>query len=136
MSDAPSVYPFRFDPRYRAVARVFGITDRTAAVRLDDGGLSVRFGPWRVRTPIGNIADVSAAGPYRVWRTIGPARLGVTDRSLSFATNPERGALLTFVEPIRGIDPRGWIRHPSLTLTVADVDALVADLSQQLSAQS
>ena len=61
-----------------------------------------------------------------MWRTIGPARLGVSDRSLTFATNADQGVELRFAEPVRGIDAAGWIRHRALTITPADVDGFVA----------
>ena len=58
-----------------------------------------------------------------------PDRRGyaITDRGLTFATNGERGVLIRFETPVRGLDPLGILRHPELTVTVADVDGL-ADL--------
>ncbi len=82
----------------------------------------MRFGPWRVRTTIANISDVSVTGPYAFLKTAGPARLAVTDRGLTFATNADRGVLLSFRAAIPGIEPTGLLRHPELTLTVADID--------------
>lgn len=41
----------------------------------------------------------------------------MTDRGLTFATNGERGLVLSFARPVTGIDPLGLIRHPELTLT-------------------
>jgi hypothetical protein len=80
-----------------------------------------------VRTPLTNIADASITGPYALWKTAGPARLAITDRGLTFATNGDRGTLILFETPVRGLDPLGIVRHPELTVTVADVDGL-ADL--------
>jgi hypothetical protein len=68
---------------------------------------------------------VDVTGPYAFWKTAGPARLAITDRGLTFATNGERGALILFGTPVRGLDPLGILRHPELTVTVADVDGLV-----------
>ena len=78
-------------------------------------------------TPLTNIAGVDVTGPYAIWKTAGPARLAITDRGLTFATNGERGVLILFETPVPGLDPLGLIRHPELTVTVADVDGL-ADL--------
>ena len=121
-------FVFRFDPAYRRLARLFGVTPERAWVDLDDEDFEARFGRWRVRTPLANVASVDVTGPYSFLKTAGPARLGVTDRGLTFATNGERGARLTFHERVRGIDRSGRIRHPELTVTVLDVDGLVAAL--------
>jgi hypothetical protein len=37
--------------------------------------------------------------------------------------------LIRFDSPVRGIDPAGLIRHPELTVTVADIEGLVAALA-------
>lgn len=122
-------FPFLFAERYRRPARVFGVTPERTWVEVSTDQLAVRFGPWRVRTPLTNVARAEATGPYAFWKTAGPARLGVTDRSLTFATNGDRGVCLTFREPVQGIEPFGLIRHPNLTLTVLDIDGLVAALA-------
>jgi hypothetical protein len=38
--------------------------------------------------------------------------------------------LITFVTPVRGIEPFGVLRHPELTVTVHDVDGLAELLSR------
>ena len=63
-------------------------------------------------------------GPYAFWKAAGPARLAITDRGLTFATNGERGVLISFRTPVRGLDPLGVVHHPELTVTVADVYGL------------
>ena len=121
-------FEFEFAPAYRRLAWPLGVTPETAWVEVrDDEVLEARFGLWRVRTPLTNIADASITGPYALWKTAGPARLAITDRGLTFATNGDRGTLILFETPVRGLDPLGIVRHPELTVTVADVDGL-ADL--------
>lgn len=127
MSD-PKRFEFAFAPAYRRPARAFGITPATTWVAIDDTHLTARFGPWRVTTPLTNITHVAVTGPFAFLKTAGPARLAVTDRGLTFATNGDRAVLLTFSTPIRGLEPTGLLRHPELTLTVADVDGLAAIL--------
>ena len=117
-------FPFRFDTAHRLPAALFGVNDRTAAVTVGDHGLDVRFGPWRVVTELTNVTGVTVTGPYGLLRTAGPARLSVADRGLTFATNGERGLCIRFRDPVSGIEPTGHLRHPGLTVTVADVDAL------------
>jgi hypothetical protein len=117
-------FDFAFAPAYRRAARLFGITPATSWVEVGDEGLVARFGPWRVSTPLANITDVAVTGPYALWKTAGPARLAITDRGLTFATNGDRGVLISFRTPVRGLDPLGAFRHPELTVTVAEVDRL------------
>jgi hypothetical protein len=127
----PERFDFAFVPRYRRLARAFGITPATAWVELDDQTFRARFGPWRVSTPLANITSVELTGPYAFWKTAGPARLAITDRGLTFATNGDRGVLIRFATPIRGLDPLGALRHPELTVTVADVDRFAATLRER-----
>ena len=120
-------FSFCFAPAYRLPARAFGIGPSSAFVDVGDGELDAHFGPWRVTTPRANITNVAVTGPYAFLKTAGPARLAITDRGLTFATNGDRGVLISFRTPVRGLDPLGVIRHPELTVTVAEVDRL-ADL--------
>jgi hypothetical protein len=117
-------FGFAFAPAYRLISRAFGIGATTAWVDVGDRTLDARFGPWRVSTPLANISDVAVTGPYAFWKTAGPARLAITDRGLTFATNGDRGVLISFRTPVRGLDPLGVLHHPELTVTVADVDGL------------
>lgn len=127
MSTTAEEFRFRFDPRYRQAARLFGITDRRSVIRVTDQFFTAWFGPWTVRTPLVNVRSVSITGPYRFIKTAGPAHLSLTDHGLTFATNGERGVCLEFVEPISGLDPFGLLHHPNLTVTV-DRHRELADL--------
>ena len=126
----PTRFPFRFDPTYRRLARLFGVTPERAWVDLREEELDARYGPWRLRTPMSNIARVEVTGPYAFLKTAGPARLGISDRSLTFASNGDRGVCITFHSPVPGIDPFGRVRHSELTVTVVDVDGLVEALDR------
>lgn len=129
--NAPAEFAFAFAPEYRRPAGVFGVREHNARVTVGDGELDARFGRWRVRTPLSNVVRAEVTGPYAFWKTAGPARLGVTDRGLTFATNGERGVLITFREKVQGMEPLGLLRHPELTVTVADVDGLVRALEER-----
>lgn len=117
-------FDFRFTTPYRLAGLPFGVTPSSCEIRVGAGRLVVRFGPWHTETALDNVVDVSVTGPYRFLKTAGPAHLSLADRGLTFATNGDRGACLTMGKPIRGIDPFGLLRHPSLTVTVADCDGL------------
>jgi hypothetical protein len=53
-------FRFNFDARYRAAARLFGITDRRAVVRVFDRDFTARFGPWTAYMPLANISAAEA----------------------------------------------------------------------------
>jgi hypothetical protein len=126
---ATQTFPFRFSIRYRLAGLPFGITPATAAVHVRDAELAVRFGPWRVRTPLANVASTAVTGPYSFLKTGGPAHLSFADRGLTMATNGARGLCIVFHEPVPGIEPTGSLRHPALTVTVADCPGLAAVLA-------
>ena len=127
----PTRFPFRFDPTYRRLARLFGVTPERAWVDVGEEQLEARYGPWCVRTLVSNVASVQVTGPYAFLKTAGPARLAVTDRGLTFASNGDRGVCLLFRSPVGGIDRRGLIRHPELTVTVLDVNGLIEALARR-----
>jgi hypothetical protein len=121
-------FDFRFAPAYRRAARPFGITPERAWVQIDDEYLVANYGPWRLRTTLANISRAAITGPYRFYRTAGPARLGITDGGLTFASNGDEGVLISFRTRVPAIDPLRLIRHPELTVTVADVHGLLSAL--------
>jgi hypothetical protein len=123
-------FRFSFTPAYRPAGLCFGILPDTTEAIITPDSVSVRFGPWRARTSLDNIQAVAITGPYAFLKTAGPAHLGWTDRGLTFATNGERGVRLSFGSSIKGIEPTGLLRHPELTLTIADVDGFAGRLRE------
>ena len=117
-------FPFRFESRlWRLGVLPFGVTPGHAHVDLDDAGIHARFGPWRMDVPLENVARWAIQGPYRWWRVLGVRQtLGVWD--VSFGSSARDGVYLEFVRP------QQWIagRHPALTITVAEPEALAAAL--------
>lgn len=120
-------FEFAFTPIFRRLGRCFGVSPRTAWAEVSDDSLDVHFGPWRIRSSLLNISTVEPTGPYAFSKTAGPARLSL-DRGLALATNSDHGLLVTFHEAVRGIEPFGLVRHPDLTITVADPEALAEEL--------
>jgi hypothetical protein len=116
-------FDFSFDPRYQRLLGLLGVTPRTSRIHIADGWLSVRFGRWQVRTPLANVADVEPGGPYQAYRAIG-ARLSLADRGLTFGSTTRRGLCISFHRPVRGFEPFGVLRHPSLTVTPVDPHGL------------
>ncbi len=119
-------FGFRFAPAYRWASLPFGIRPDRAWVEVGADALRVRFGPWRLRTSLANVAAVEITGPYAFLKTAGPAHLGITDRGLTFASNGDQGLLISFHRPVPGIEPSGRLRHPEITVTVADVEGLAS----------
>lgn len=124
------LFPFRFATIYRLPALLFGITRKTADVCVDDAMLRIRFGPWRVRTPLTNVVATTRTGPYPLLKTMGPAHLSFADRGMTCATNNEQGLCIRFAKPVRGLDPLGLLRHPAVTVTVADCESLAQTLGR------
>lgn len=123
-------FAFAFEGRYRLPALLFGITPSTALVTVTDDELLVRFGPWRLRTPLVNVAGTQLSGDYAFHRTAGPAHLSFADRGITFATNSRRGLCVSFDDPVAAMEPTGTLRHPGATLTVADPEELAAALDR------
>ncbi len=123
------VHRFSFTPAFRAAALPFGVVPGNCRVELIGPHLSVHFGPWTVSTPLTNVKHATVTGPYAWAKVIGPAHLSMVDRGLTFASNPHVGVCIGFVEPVTGIEPWGLLRHPGLTVTVADPDRLVEDIT-------
>lgn len=121
-------FAFEFAHSYRPLGRLFGITPESAWVEVGEDELRARFGPWGMTVPFSNISAIEPTGPYRYFKTAGGARLGVTDAGLTFATNGQRGLLISFHRRLRSTGPYKRLRHPELTVTVADVDGLAARL--------
>ena len=117
-------FPFAFAPAYRVAALPFGITPWTTSVRVEAGELRVRFGPWSLRTPLSNITSTQLTGDFAFLKTAGPAHLSFSDRGVTFATNGERAVCVQLRTPVPGIDPTKRIKHPGVTMTVADPEGL------------
>ncbi|MEU9510508.1 hypothetical protein AB0D32_29990 [Micromonospora sp. NPDC048170] len=121
-------FAFRFDPAFRPALALLGVRPATAWVGVDGDELAVRFGPWRLRTARRNVVGVTPGGPYRWWRAIG-ARLSLVDGGVTFASSTAAGLCLRFARPVPALLPGGWLRHPGVTVTVADPDALAGALA-------
>lgn len=120
-------FAFDFSSPLAAPLRLFGIGPTSAYVEVDDHYLDARFGPFRVRTPLGNIRGVQVGGPYSPVFATG-LRVSLRDRGLTFGTTPARGVCLTFRRPVTSPIPGFLLGHPGLTLTVEDPDGLAEAL--------
>lgn len=131
LSLASESFTFRFSRSYRLAGLAFGVTARTTGLVVTPYRLHVRFGLWRLDTPLTNIASAGVAGPYGFVKTAGPAHLSFSDHGVTFATNGERGTCIEFHEPVRVLNPFGPPLHPNLTVTVNEPEQLAALLSPE-----
>ena len=122
-------FPFRFARSYRPVALAFGVTPATAYVEVADDHLRVRYGLWRLSTPLANVRSTERTGGFAWFKTVGPPHLSFADRGVSFTTNGDDALCVRFHEPVTVLDPTGRLRHPGATLSVADPAALDRALS-------
>ncbi|KQX75080.1 hypothetical protein [Aeromicrobium sp. Root472D3] len=128
----PHRFDFAWDERYRRAARLVGVTPAKAWIEVDDTSLTVRFGWWRLTSPIDNVVDAEVTGPYGFAKTAGPPHLSLADRGITFATNGRAGLCVSFREPVPGIDPTKIIRHPGATITAADPEGLARALGRPI----
>ena len=121
-------FGFAFEPRMAPFAAAVGVTPFTAHVEVTKGELRIRFGPWSLRTPVANVEAATVTGPYAFPQVVGPPRLSLADRGVTFATTTRRGVCLRFREPVAAALPFGLLRHPALTVTVDRPEELAAAL--------
>lgn len=115
----PTTFPFALDGP-RPVLRLCGVTGpEDAVVEIDDRLLSVRFGFWSLRTPTANLVDAEISGPYSAPKVLG-VHLSFADRGVTFGSTTRQGVCIRFRRPVPAIEPLGLIRHPGVTVTVAD----------------
>jgi len=125
----PTQFDFAFDPAYRWFLALAGVTPSTAHVTLtDDDRLVARFGPWKCETPLANVTGMCITGPYRAHRAIG-ARGSFVDRGVTFGSSTAGGVCLLLRDPVPGLEPTGRMRHPGITVTVADRQGFAAAIT-------
>jgi hypothetical protein len=126
-------FPFDFSSPLSLPLRVFGIGRETAVVTVDDDVVEARFGAWKLRTPLDNIASVAVTGALNPLTALG-LRLSVRDWGVTFGTSLRHGVCLTFHEPVASVVPGLPVRHRGLTVTVEDPDALAQHLVERAGA--
>jgi hypothetical protein len=123
-------FEFEFDPRFRPMLAAIGVTPGTAHVALTPERLIARFGPWTCETELGNVREVCRTGPYRWFKAIGP-RGSFVDRGLTFGTTTNAGVCVLFRDAVPGLVPVASLRHPAITLTLAEPERFVASLRRR-----
>jgi hypothetical protein len=118
-------FPICVGPRSRLFLRLlFGVRPDNAFVDLD-GELDARFGNFRVRTPVANIASWRIEGPW-LWITAIGVRTG-RHRDVTFGGSPRGGVRIDFQERV----PFLFFHIPALYVTVEDLAGLAAALVER-----
>ena len=121
-------FDFTVDPALRRWSRLFGVRPERCTITLSATEVTVTFGKWTLSTVPANVVAVEVDGPYRWWKIAGPPRLSLADLGITFATNAEAGVCIELRDPVGGLDPLHVIRHPNVTVTVADPAHFAAEL--------
>ena len=103
--------------------RFLGVRPGAARVDVHDEHLEIVFGPWRLLTSLGNVEDATVTGPYNPLKVYG-VRVSLADLGVTFGTTTAAGLCISFREPVAAAVPGGLVRHPSVTVTVAEPDRL------------
>jgi len=118
-------YTIRVGRRSRLLLRIFfGVRASNAYVELGDHELDARFGWFRLRTSMGNLASWRIEGPW-LWITAIGVRTSLRHRDVTFGGSPHGGVRIDFKERV----PFLFYRTPALYATVEDLAALAAALS-------
>jgi hypothetical protein len=104
---------------------LFGVRPGNAYVDLD-GELDARFGFYRVRTPISNIASWRIEGPW-LWITAIGVRTSLRHRDVTFGGSHRGGVRVNFKEPVRFL----FFGTPALYVTVEDLEGFAAALAER-----
>ena len=76
--------------------------------------------------PLAEVTGVEATGDFWLPKVAGPPHLSLADRGITFATNRQRGTCIQLRHPQPG--PYPVLKHPAVTVTVEDPEALEAIL--------
>ena len=130
MGTGIDTFEFSFSPRFSGLLRLGGITSETTLVTVTDDEYRVRFGGWKLSTPIDNCTGTCLTEGYRWYKAIG-ARGSFKDKGVTFGTSTERGVCVLFAEAVASLVPGNLMKHPGCTVTVADCEGLIAALERR-----
>lgn len=124
MGEATQHFGYAIDRRYLPVLLPFLLRPSRDGVTLTaDAQFVATFGLVKLSTPRANITGGHITRNYRWWTACG-VRMSFADDGLTFGTNRNGGVCLHFSEKVRST-LRGS-GHSALTVTVADLEGLVA----------
>jgi hypothetical protein len=122
---SPIRFPIRVGRRSWPVLTFFGVRPDNAWVDLD-GDLDVRFGWYRFRTPMANVASWRIEGPWK-WVTAIGVRRSIRHADVTFGGSPHGGVRIDFRAPVRW----GILRVPAIYVPADDLVGLAAELERR-----
>lgn len=122
---APTRFPIRVGRRSWPVLMFFGVRPDNAWVDLD-GDLDVRFGWYRFRTPVANLASWQIEGPF-LWITAIGVRMSIRHGDVTFGGSPHGGVRIDFRERVRW----GPFRVPAIYVPADDLEGFAAELGRR-----
>ena len=122
-------FPYRFDPAFALLCRPLGVREDVDGVTLGNEAFVATFGRKRLETPLANLTGAHATYDYHWWKALG-LRLSFADDGLTFGTATHGGVCVHFAEPVHRVI--GFRDHSALTVTVDDLEGLVAAIDERI----
>ena len=116
-------FPIRIGRRSRPLLRLFGVRGHNAYVDVGQD-VDVRFGFFRVTTPLTNISGWRIEGPW-AWITAIGVRNGIRHGDVAFDGTHTGGVRMDLREPVRF----GPLRRTAMYVTVEDLEGFAAALA-------
>ena len=129
MADETRFFPYRFDPRFRAIWRPLGARPGVDGVTVDGDSFRATYGGQRLETPLSNIEGAHITTDYQWWKAVG-MRLSFVDDGLTFGTATHGGVCVHFAERVPKVI--GVKDHSAVTVTVDDLEGLLAAIEDAL----
>jgi hypothetical protein len=121
----PARFPIRIGRRSRWLLRLFTATPETAYAEVGDE-LLIRFGRFRFRTPLSNVARYRIEGPFTWIKAIG-VRMSIRGHDISFCGSAHGAVRMDLKSPVKW----GSIRVPAVWAGADDLDGLAAELARR-----
>jgi hypothetical protein len=121
----PVRFPIRIGRRSRALVGLFGATPATAYAEIGDE-LEIRFGRFRVRTPVANVDRYRIEGPFTWIKAIG-VRRSLRGGDVSFCGSAHGAVRMDLKERV----PFGPFKVPAVWAGADDLDGLAAELARR-----
>jgi hypothetical protein len=121
----PARLPIRIGRRSALPLRVvFGVRPDNAWVEASAEWITIRFGRFGMRIPVGDVTGWRIEGPWR-WITAIGVRMGLRHRDVSFAGSPRGGVRIDLRSPVRW----GPLNVPAVYVGVDDLEAFAGALT-------
>lgn len=122
-------FPYRFDRTFVGIWWPLGARENVDGVTIGVDSLTATYGGKRLETPLANVTGAHATLDYQWWKAVG-MRLSFVDDGVTFGTATHGGVCIHFEERVTRVIGRK--DHSALTVTVDDLDGLVAEITDRV----